>query len=257
MKSKKIITFAQLKEKHIANMVRLWYIKYIIFRKWRTLSMYCGKCGKEITDINLPCPHCGDKTIRYEKPPVIREESVLQKPQRKKSVLFEPTKRKNRGIFILIIVATAIAFFYNSTDGSKSPEDAVEKLTEAFQSYNVNQMIEFTTYNETCQKALGNSQYNISELKNQLEGDYKNRARNDGKKKITVTSIYKLDGEALEEMSDRLTMFFNDIKNIEEIDVVETKETSDSEEKERKYYCLKVGGRWYVSIELLQSDLLV
>lgn len=217
--------------------------------------MYCGKCGKEITDMDLPCPNCGDKTIRYEKPPSILEEPE-RKPKRKKSVLFQPVKRKNRSVLILIIIAAVIAFLYNSTDGSKSPEEAVEKLTEAFQSYNVSQMIEFTTYNETCQKALGNSQYNVAELRSQLERDYKNRPKKE-KTELTIVNIYPLSGEELKEIADRLTMFFNNVEKIEEIDAVETKEKVDNEEKERKYYCLKVDGRWYVSIELLQSELLV
>lgn len=216
--------------------------------------MYCGKCGKEITDIDKPCPNCGDKTIRYEHPQAVREPTVPN-AQRKKSVLFEPARRKNRGVLILIIIAAAIVLFYNSTDGAQSPEDAVKKLNDAFKNNNVSEMIEFTTYNETCQKALGNSQYNVKELQSQLEKAYQNKAKND--KAFAITAIYPLSSKELEETEERLKMFFQSIDNIEEINVVKTKETADGAEKERAYYCLKVGGRWYVSIELLQSDMLV
>jgi hypothetical protein len=218
--------------------------------------MYCGKCGKEITDVDLPCPNCGDKTIRYANPQIDRE-PVYPKAKRKKSVLFESGARKNRSVLILIVIIAAIALFYNSTDGSQSPEDAVEKLTEAYQKFNVNTLIEFSTYNETCQKKLGNVQYNVAELKNQLEREYKSRVKSDEKKVYSIIDTYTLSGEELEETKEKLKLFFNNVENIEEIKVVKTKEVVDNKEIEREYYCLKVDGRWYVSIELLGSDFLV
>ena len=215
--------------------------------------MYCGKCGREIPDEDLSCPYCGDKTIRYAKPQLVRE-SAQPKVEKKRGFLFSPQKRKNRGILILLIAAAAIALFYNSTDGSPDPREAVEKMTEAFQQYNVNAIIEFTTYNETCQKKLGNSQYNVSELKNQLEKEYKNIEKNNEKKNYSITDTYKLSGEELGNTARNLQLFYNNVENIEEIDVVETRETVNDKEIEKKYYCLKVGGRWYVSVELLQQE---
>ncbi|HOJ47343.1 MAG TPA: zinc ribbon domain-containing protein [Bacillota bacterium] len=217
--------------------------------------MYCGKCGQETADINKPCPNCGDKTIRYEHPQIEREPAVPD-AQKKKRALFEPARRKkNRGVLFLIIIVAAIVLFYNSTDGAGSPEDAVRKLNDAFRSNNVGAMIEFTTYNETCQKALGNSLYNVKELKSQLEKAYQNKVRGD--KKLTITGTYKPSGIELEQIAERLKMFFENLDNIEEIEIVKTREVTGSEEKDRTYYCLKISGRWYVSVELLQSDMLV
>jgi uncharacterized membrane protein YvbJ len=133
--------------------------------------MYCGKCGKEIPDDGAPCPFCGDKTIRYTSPQISREPEQMNVQKRKKT-LFSNPKKMNRGVLILLAAAVAIVMFNSGKSGASSPEKAVvNKMTAVFE-HDVGDLIKYSTYNETCQKELGNSMYDVNEVKQQLNNEY-------------------------------------------------------------------------------------
>lgn len=213
--------------------------------------MYCGKCGKYISDIDEFCPYCGDKTIRYEKPQDECFNDETKRTQRKAKTI-KISKKGNFYVLVLVLLI-AIAFItLKNKDGADSPDKAAKNVIAASEVGDIDKIIRFSTYNSYCRKELGAEDYNSDYLKKQLSSAYEaDKVENENiKVDYKLTDMKYPESEELEALLKQLKKYDYNTEKVEKIAFFELKTMYDDYELFDYIYCIKVGGRWFVSPEL-------